>query len=135
MVRGQVSIEYVMIVGFSLLIIIPAIIAGISTSQLHETRIAERQLESIAFTIVTTADELSFEGPPAKRTIRVYVPPGIENITTYENTIVMTYAAGPGTREVVLSSTYTNLTWDTSIPGRGYRNLVLTSTASGVTIT
>ncbi|MFT4307805.1 MAG: hypothetical protein ACMXYM_00345 [Candidatus Woesearchaeota archaeon] len=133
--RGQVSIEYVMIVGFSLLIIIPAILAGIGTSQLHEARITERQLERISFTIVTTADELAFEGPPAKRTIRVYIPSGIESITTEQRTIVMRYNAGPGSREVVLTSTYANLTWDAPIPAQGYRNLVLTSTATGVHIT
>lgn len=133
--RGQISIEYVMIVGFSLLIIIPAILAAIGTTQLHESRITESQLEQIAFTIVTTADEIAFEGPPAKRTIRVYFPKGLENVTVSERTIIFTYQSGPGTRDVVLSSAYANLSWTLGTPGQGYRTIILTSTPTEVIIT
>lgn len=132
--RGQVSVEYVMIVGISLVILIPAIIAGISTTQLYQQKVTERQLERTAFDITNIADQLAFEGPPAKRTLRTYFPNGLEQVQTDNNTIVFTYRAGEGTRQVVLSTTYANLSWNATNIGQGYRNLVLTAEPTRVVI-
>lgn len=133
--RGQVSVEYVMIVGISLVILIPAIISGITATQLYQQKVTEKQLEQVAFDITSIADELAFEGPPAKRTLRAYFPDGLEKIQTENNTIIFTYQAGPGTRQVVLSTTYANLSWNATNMGQGYRNLVLTAEARRVVVT
>ena len=117
--RGQISIEYVMIVGFSLLIIAPLLLTALRTSGTYQTSIEQSQLDRIASDLTALADEVSFEGPPAARSVSVYFPARIVNATTSGRFLVLETQ----TSQVVASTSYTNLTWDVDVAAAGKRTV------------
>ena len=128
--RGQVSIEYVMIVGFSLLIIAPLLIVSMRTSDTYQTSIDQAQLQRIADDLTMLADEVSFEGPPSTRSASVYFPRRIENVTTSGRFLILE----TGRYQIVASSSFTNLTWNLSVTDAGKRTVRVRARAEDVII-
>ena len=117
--RGQVSIEYVMIVGFSLLIIAPMLVVSMRTSDSYQVSIEQTQLQRVADDLTALADEVSFEGAPAARSASVYFPARIENANTTGRFLVLETP----TSQIVASASYTNLTWDLEVGSAGKRSV------------
>jgi len=79
--KGQAAIEYFTIISVALLILIPLV------AYLNQLLIGYRddvrltQASEAVNKIGENVDWVFAQGPPAKRTIRVYIPDGIESIT------------------------------------------------------
>lgn len=117
--RGQVSIEYVMIVGFSLLIIAPMLVIAMRTSDTYQTSIEQTQLKRVADDLAALADEVSFEGAPSSRSASVYFPSRIDSATTSGRFLILETPRS----QIVASASYTNLTWDLSVSDAGKRTV------------
>lgn len=95
--RGQVSMEYLMITAMAFLLLAPIIIIAYSESNDFHIDVSQAQIEKVGSEIVAAANAVSYTGPPAKRTIKLYFPDGIKatQITGREVVFTMTGHAGP----------------------------------------
>ncbi len=78
---GQISIEYLFIIGFATLIL--TILLGLSLiySKDVEDEVYATQAERIVKEIVKNAETVYYYGPPSKTTLTVFMPENIEDIT------------------------------------------------------
>lgn len=129
--RGQVSIEYVMIIGISLLIIAPLLVISITTSRDYESDLNRAQIQRIAYDLAALADEVSYEGPPARRTATVYFPEGLTSVTTNGRFLIMNLSDDT----VIASSGSTDLTWNLSVEAQGRRRIAVVARETDVLIT
>ncbi len=89
--EGQISIEYMAIVGFVTVVLI--LLLGISNyySTGTQDQIAVNQVDQIAKQVIDAAESVYYWGEPSKNTIKVFMPEKVEliNITTNEITFVV----------------------------------------------
>lgn len=120
--KAQSSVEYMAVIGISLLIIIP--LAGFVWTQ-NETATRVRQAEVSANTIAKTAESLYAQGNGAKATVDAIFPAGYDANKSYvrERTVLLRVVTPGGAGDVIARSD-ANLT-GTLPAGPGYRVLTL----------
>jgi len=79
--RGQISLEYMAVVGIATLIAISLLAISHYYSKGTETTINAQQIDRIAKEIVDTAESMYYYGEPSRTTIKAYLPDGIKEIT------------------------------------------------------
>jgi uncharacterized protein (UPF0333 family) len=94
--RGQVSLEYVILIAFVFLLIIPASFMAYTSYQENRDIIAIRQAEDAAYAIVSEAESVYYLGPPSMSNIVIYLPPEIVDaqVQGYEVTFRVETASG-----------------------------------------
>ncbi|MBW2977944.1 hypothetical protein KY331_03805 [Candidatus Woesearchaeota archaeon] len=102
--KAQVSMEYVMLVGFTFLIIIPLIAIGFLYSSESEDQIITSQIGQLSKKIVDAAEEVYYYGAPAKTVIDVYIPKNIKSANIVGNTILFKVQTINGITDVAYSS-------------------------------
>ena len=121
--KGQISIEYMSIVG----IVTFLVIALFALSQYYvgevKTTVNSNQADQIAKLIVENAEIVYYHGEPSKVTLNVQMPKGIEEIDIYENEISFTLTRGDRTIDIFYPS---------SVPMQG--NISTTQGARSITI-
>jgi len=132
--KGQVSTEYLMVISFSLLILIPTIIISVNYSQDYQNRVKAQELKKAADEITSSADSVYFQGPPALNTLKIYLPTDITKVYAIGNVLIFTVGSGPASYNVTSKAQYANLTWNAQIGGEGNYNLAVQATGSNVTI-
>ena len=89
--KSQVSMEYLVTVSLSLLIILGLIgLVYVYSNIIHE-EIIERQLSSAGQLIMNSGTQIFYMGDYSKTTLTVYFPNRINNVFFYNNTIVFDY--------------------------------------------
>lgn len=83
--RGQISLEYLLVVGLTTIIVIFLLAISGYYSREVETTINTNQIDAIAKEIVDTAESMYYFGEPSKTTIKVFIPRGIEEINVSAN--------------------------------------------------
>lgn len=76
--RAQVSVEYMMIIGFVTVIAVPLVYIYSSYTQRSTDEIISTQLLQIASNIADTSDEVFYLGSPTQKTFRIYLPDRVE---------------------------------------------------------
>jgi len=130
--KAQISLEYGLVIGFSLLILIPTILIAQTYSSSYQDNINIHEAQRTVDLIVNYADTVQLEGPPARRTITVNMPANIDNITTLNKTLV--FYMNDGEQTVYATATYSNLTWEADYRGKGRYELIVQSDYSTVRI-
>ncbi len=74
---GQISVEYMMIIGFVTVITIPLIIIYYNFIQESDAEITSTQISQIARKIVDAAESVYYLGEPSQTTLRINIPNGI----------------------------------------------------------
>jgi hypothetical protein len=148
--RGQISFEYLMVMGFVTFVLM--VLLGIALS--YSTNISDRlkviQIENFAKKIVTSSETVFYAGKPSKTTILVDLPDGVQSITTpinvttgYAKGILISYnTVGGLTTSFYDSNVPINITAKgcdgmspgTLCPNRGTRNIVTEAQENGVKI-
>jgi hypothetical protein len=78
--RGQISVEYLIVVGFVVFVVISLLgVAFYYTASIQE-RIKFNQIENYANKIVSNSESVFFAGEPSKASITAHLPKGIEAI-------------------------------------------------------
>jgi hypothetical protein len=99
--------EYLMITGLVLLVIVGILAVGFSQQATFSREVSQAQVQKIARQLVDAADAVSYAGPPSKKTISLHFPEHIREIVIAHNTI--TFVAGGSASApyeyLVLSST------------------------------
>ena len=90
--RAQVSMEYLIVMGFVFAMIIPLTIIFLQQSNSLDKNVAISTASKINKEIIDVCEEIYYKGPPTKTTIKIYFPNRIEsiNISSYEINMVIT---------------------------------------------
>lgn len=102
--KGQVSVEYMMIIGFVTIITIPLIIIYQTFNEDSNTEINSAQVEQVAKKVVDTAESMYYLGEPSQTSIRINIPDGVKAARIGNNEVVFNLTVGSGTAEIVRSS-------------------------------
>jgi len=108
--RGQVSIEYMIIVGIATVVIISLLAISNYYSKEVETTINTNQIDRIAKEIVDTAESMYYFGEPSKTTIKVFIPEGIKHINISNNELNFKVRTQTG---------LTDMSYGSSVPMQG----------------
>lgn len=85
--KAQMAMEYMMIVGLVLLFIIPMWVYVTSVQNQASDELSSSYAKNMVNKIADTAELLYSQGPPAKVTLKIYVPGGIESISISNHSI------------------------------------------------
>ena len=108
--RGQVSLEYLMILGMTLAVLIPASYLFYDYSQGSNSQVVRGQIDSVAANVLTQASAMYSLGKGNRITLDLTIPSSVQNITILDNAeIVITYRSPQGLQDAVFFST-TNIT-------------------------
>ena len=129
---GQVSIEYLIIVGMTVLLLFPLLYVFYSNSQSFQGQVTATQTSQIAKKVVDAADSVYYLGPPSQQTLSVVFPDGIKNVTILGNSVSF-LISGAGAKYEVVEWSAANLTGNLS-PSQGVHQITVSAQAGGVVI-
>jgi uncharacterized protein (UPF0333 family) len=78
--RGQISVEYMMIIVIAMMIIIPSVFLFRDYIFESNDKIMQARLSEVAGQIMTKAQKMHYYGPPSKSTVQVDMPPQVVNM-------------------------------------------------------
>ena len=129
--RAQVSIEYLLITGFSLALIAPLLVLFASQSDHVQTQFQQSQAQQAAQAIADSAQRVYYAGPPSKETFSVRVPERTE-LFTITNTSVVFTLRNPSTD--IIASTNAQLVPAQLNPRHGHAKITVQATNTGVVV-
>ena len=124
--------EYLIIVGFVAVILIPMVIVFYTYADNTEDAIVSNQINKISLKIADNAEAMYYLGEPSKTKIKAYFPKNIEDITIANNEVVFTVKTKSGSDEVVVY-TPINITGSLDIHS-GLHNILIEAKTSYVEI-
>lgn len=130
---GQVSVEYLLVTGFSLLLIVPLLLLFATQHDSVRSEVIEAQAHTAGIAIVESAERVYYAGPPAKETLRVRIPPDVKNITITNSSVYFRLLA-PYEYDLLIPS-QVPLVPGTLRPQEGPANIVVEAALPGVRIT
>lgn len=83
--KAQIGMEYMTIVVFLTVIIVPLILLYYTQYEGTNEQIRGNQADQIARKVIDAAETVYYLGAPSKTTVKVYIPQQIENITVGNN--------------------------------------------------
>ncbi|MBR9703294.1 hypothetical protein GOV10_04610 [Candidatus Woesearchaeota archaeon] len=99
--RGQVAIEYLLVVMFAFIMIIPLIIAFYSESARFHDEVTSAQITQVKDALLKAVEEVYYLGPPSKQTLSLRFPEQIKSTAVTGDTIIFTVMSSSGTYELV----------------------------------
>jgi len=78
--RGQISSEYLIVVGFVVFLILSVVGVSFFYSNSINDRIKLNQVENFAVKIIENAESVFYLGEPSQVSISIYLPSGVEDI-------------------------------------------------------
>jgi len=97
MKKSQVGTEYLMVMGFVSLILVPLVIVYFTSVQDTSDEIGSRQAINIARKIVDSSESVYFLGEPSQTTLKVSVPQNVQSasVNGREVVFIMKTKSGP----------------------------------------
>jgi uncharacterized protein (UPF0333 family) len=130
--KAQISMEYLVIVGFVAVLVIPMLIIFYSYADRTEDEIVSNQVQKIGLKIGDSAEAMYYLGEPSRTRIKAYLPKNIRNITIGNNEILFIVNTKDGLDHIVI---YTPIPIQGSIDEHsGYHNIIIKSRGSFVEI-
>ena len=121
--RGQIGIEYMIIIGFITFAITMTLVFAYFYSDQIKDRIKMNQIDNFGVQLISSAESVYFSGEPSKSTVRYYLPEGVSSIEIIDDSIVI---------EISLSSGFNRIAYSSRVPlsgeipeGEGIKVLVL----------
>lgn len=102
--RSQISMEYIIILGFVMIVIIGILGIALTYSGSIKDSIKINQVNNFANKIISTAESVYYYGEPSKATISVYLPDGVKDITIMENSLFISTQVYSGLEKSSFSS-------------------------------
>jgi len=94
--RGQIGIEYMVVMGFIVFIILGILGIGFYYMGITNEQMILSQIDNFAKKVISTAERVYYEGSPSKATIEVYLPEQVDNISIIDNNLVVTFQTREG---------------------------------------
>ncbi len=130
--RAQISIEYLMIIGFVLVVLGALIVVYFNHQTSQSRQVSAEQADSLARDIVDAAEEVYYLGEPSKRTIRIFMPQGVDSVSISDNELVF-YIRGTGGISEIERPSSVNISGSLS-PSSGVRDIEITAGSNYVCI-
>lgn len=102
--NSQISVEYMMIIGFATLITIPLIIIYYSFTQESSEEISSAQIQQVAKNVVDAAESVYYLGEPSQTTLKVNIPGNIVLASLSDREVVFEMKTKAGKVDIVRSS-------------------------------
>ena len=103
--RAQVSVEYLIIVGFVTFLILSIIgVAFVYASNISD-KIVSYQVESYSQKILSSAETVFYAGEPSKATFTAYLPKGVLSIEIIPEGIIINVSTSSGVTRSLYEST------------------------------
>ncbi|MBN1793147.1 hypothetical protein JW826_05680 [Candidatus Woesearchaeota archaeon] len=132
---AQVSLEFLLVVGFAMLMSLPLIFVFYKQSETLNTEIAGSQVEKVASEIRDAADEVYYLGAPSKKTLTVYMPKNINAISILGSSIAFNVSTPGGIQEIVRWSAANFSSMSTVSTGSGIKHIMVEARTFDVLIT
>lgn len=94
--KGQISAEYLIVVGFITFLVLTILAAGLFYSSQISDRIKLNQMNNFANKVISSSESIFFAGEPSKATINAYLPSGVEALDIYDKEIVFNISTSSG---------------------------------------
>ncbi len=131
--KAQVSVEYLVIVGFVAVIVIPMLLIFYTYADRTEDEVISNQVNKIGLKVSDAAEAMYYLGEPSRTRVRAYFPKNINTITVGNNELVFIIHTKEGEDDIVL---YTPVPIQGSLDVHsGYHNINVRSRGSYVEIT
>jgi ABC-type glycerol-3-phosphate transport system permease component len=98
--RGQVSLEYLMLIGFVFIALVPAMLLAYNAYKDNQDIIAIRQAKQASEAIIQESEAIYYLGPPSMSTIKVYVPGQIFEVVVDDFELTMRVRTSNGIDDV-----------------------------------
>ena len=92
--RGQISTEYLIVVGFIVFLVMVAIGTALFYTTQIKNYVKSDQIERYADDIITNSESVFYDGFPSKTTINAYLPEGVDAITISGKYIIINTTIG-----------------------------------------
>jgi uncharacterized protein (UPF0333 family) len=102
--KGQIAMEYLLAVGFAFLLLVPIIIIAYTQSSRFSDDVTAAQVQRVGEELVEAVHAVHYAGPPAKKTVRVYFPERVSDVSFQNSTIVFSIQAEGGAYEYAVFS-------------------------------
>ena len=102
--RAQISVEYLILIGFIITVVIVLSGAGLVYSANIKDQIRIKQIQTAANKIIHASEEVFYAGEPSKIPITIYLPSGINNITIEERSLIFNFETNTGTNTISFES-------------------------------
>jgi uncharacterized protein (UPF0333 family) len=102
--KGQISIEYLVIIGLVTFVIMLILTTAFYYSNSSRDIMRVNQIESFANKVISSAETVSYYGYPAKATIEAYLPEGISSVEIIDNNLIITSETSSGENKRAFSS-------------------------------
>jgi len=87
--KGQIGIEYMIILGFVTFAILLVFVLAIFYSDQIKDKIKLNQVESFSIQLINSAESVFFAGEPSKTSVSLYLPEGVTNLTISSEYIII----------------------------------------------
>jgi hypothetical protein len=94
--NAQVSIEYILILGFVSFVVLSILGVAIYYTGNIKDRIKSNYINNYGNKIVSTSEYIFYSGEPSKATITCYLPESVEDVYVNANSLVITYSTSSG---------------------------------------
>lgn len=131
--KAQISIEYLVVVGFVTFLVISILGIGYFYSSSANDRIRFNQVSTFSNKLISSAESVFYAGEPSKLTLTAYLPSGIRSVQVLDKDLVFNILTSTGVTNISFSSTV-SLQGSIS-PSQGVKRLQLTAEQNHVLIT
>lgn len=99
--KAQISVEYMLIMGFVAIMTIPLIVIYYTYTTGSTDEIITSQVTQLAHKIVDSAESVYFLGEPSQTTIKVYIPKQITGASIDNKEVLFNVSTQSGNAEIV----------------------------------
>ena len=101
LIKSQISVEYMLIMGFATLMTIPLLLIYYSYSSDSSDTVATGQAMQVARKIVDSSESVYYLGKPSQTTLKLNFPDKIKSIKLENYEVVFSISTKSGVTEVV----------------------------------
>ena len=99
--KSQVSVEYMLVMGFAALMTLPLLLIYYTYSADSTEFVATSQAMQIARKVVDSSESVYFLGKPSQTTLKLYFPDGIQSTNLSSREVVFKVKIRNGIAEIV----------------------------------
>lgn len=123
--KAQVSMEYMIVIGFVTFVVLVLLIQSFFYKRQVENQVSTTQAEQIVRSIIDTSEQVYYVGKPTKTTLKVYMPAGVQSIEFPNGTLLLKIKTESGVSDITYPSKV-NITGSLS-PNPGIRYIKVES--------
>ncbi len=102
--RGQASIEYLIMIGFVIFLIISILGISLFYSSLISDTVKTNHIRNFANKIISSSERVFYAGEPSLTTIIAYLPAGVEGLGIGGKEILLNFSTSTGITRISFSS-------------------------------